>query len=325
MTPWVRRLLLANVVVFLVIPFGSPVYRMLTFVPALILERPWGLLTYMFLHGNFMHILFNMIGLFFFGPRLESRIGSRDFIRMYLLAGLAGALLHLAVGFGGAFVDMPFDPRIGLVGASGAVFGVLYGFAHYWPHERIYIWGVLPIPSRVMVIALAGISIYSGFTGAGAGIAHFAHLGGFVGGWGYLKIRERRSEAFRRRATPGAEPTAIDRISGRAARDEKRWESIRIETLHEINRQEVERIRLANELAARYGDAAAVTACRASDESVRAIGEWCAINGVDAWYRPAPYLEVASSPAQEISAPVPRKSNRVPSSRDACWRALSTS
>jgi membrane associated rhomboid family serine protease len=231
MTPWVLRLLLANLILFLVAPPGSVPFRLLMFVPVEILSRPWGIFTYMFLHGGFMHILFNMIGLFFFGPRLESRIGSGDFIRLYVLAGLVGALLSFA-----------FEPRAAIVGASGAVFGVLYGFAHYWPHERIYIWGVLPVPSRVMVIGLAAISIYSGLSGAGAGIAHFAHLGGFAGGWAYLKFRERRSESFRRRATPGAEPTAIEKISGKAARDEKRWESIRMDQLHEINRAEVERI-----------------------------------------------------------------------------------
>jgi membrane associated rhomboid family serine protease len=232
MTPWVLRLLLANLIVFVVAQPGTVWFRLLMFVPVEILQRPWAVITYMFLHGGFMHILFNMIGLYFFGPRLEARIGSRDFIRLYLLAGLTGALL--------SFV---FEPRAAIVGASGAVFGILYGFAHYWPHERIYIWAVLPVPSRVMVIGLAAISIYFGFTGAGAGIAHFAHLGGFVGGWAYLRIRERRSAAFRRKATPGAEVTAIDRIAGKAARDEKRWESIRVETLHEINQQEVERIR----------------------------------------------------------------------------------
>jgi membrane associated rhomboid family serine protease len=231
MTPWVLRLLLANAVLFLVAPPGSVPFRLLMFVPVEIVQRPWGILTYMFLHGSFMHILFNMIGLFFFGPRLESRIGSADFIRMYLVAGLIGAILSFA-----------FEPRAAIVGASGAVFGVLYGFAHYWPDERIYIWGILPIPSRVMVIGLAVISIYFGVTGAGAGIAHFAHLGGFAGGWGYLKIRERRSAAFRRKAMPGAEPSPIERISGKASRAEKQWETIRVESLHEINRQEVERI-----------------------------------------------------------------------------------
>jgi membrane associated rhomboid family serine protease len=231
MTPWVRRLLLINVVVFIAIPFGSPVYRMLTFVPALILERPWGLVTYMFLHGSFMHILFNMIGLFFFGPRLEARIGSGDFIRLYLLAGLAGALLSITT------------PFVSIVGASGAVFGVLYGFAHYWPDERIYIWGVLPVPARVLVIGLAAMSIYFGLSGGAGGIAHFAHLGGFAGGWIYLRLREHRSAAFRKKAVAGAEPTAVERISGKAARDEKKWESIRIDALHEINRHEVQRIR----------------------------------------------------------------------------------
>jgi membrane associated rhomboid family serine protease len=231
MTPWVLRLLVANFVLFLVAPPGSVPFRWLMFVPVEILTRPWSLVTYMFLHGSFMHILFNMIGLYFFGPRLESRIGSRDFIVMYLLAGLVGALLSFA-----------FEPRAAIVGASGAVFGVLYGFAHYWPDERIYIWAILPVPSRVMVIGLAAISIYFGFAGAGAGIAHFAHLGGFAGGWMYLKVRERRSSAFRRKATPGAEPTAAERITGKASRDEKRWQSIRVDALHEINRQEVERI-----------------------------------------------------------------------------------
>lgn len=233
MTPWVFRLLLANVVLFLVAPPGSIPYRLLMFVPVEIVQRPWGILTYMFLHGGFMHILFNMIALYFFGPRLESRIGSRDFIRLYLLAGLVGALLSFA-----------FEPRAAIVGASGAVFGVLYGFAHYWPHERIMLlFPPIPIPSRVMVIGLAIMSIYFGLSGAGAGIAHFAHLGGFAGGWAYLKIREQRSASFRRRAMPGAEPSPIERLSGKAGRDEKRWETIRVESLHEINRQEVERIR----------------------------------------------------------------------------------
>jgi membrane associated rhomboid family serine protease len=232
MTPWVTRLLIANIAIFVLAPPGSPLYRLLMFVPAWVLERPWTILTYMFLHGGFMHILFNMLGLYFFGPRLEARIGSRDFIIMYLLAGITGAILSFFL-----------TPGAAIVGASGAVFGVLLGFARYWPHERIYIWAVLPVPARVMVIGLTALSIYSGFTGAGAGVAHFAHLGGFVGAWGYLKLRDRRSQSFQRKATPGADPSAIDRISGRAGRDEKRWADIRVDDLHEINRQEVERIR----------------------------------------------------------------------------------
>ncbi len=232
MTPWVTRLLIANVVLFVLAPPGSPLYQWLMFVPAWVLGRPWTILTYMFLHAGFMHILFNMLGLYFFGPRLESRIGSRDFIIMYLLAGITGAL-----------VSFFLTPGAAIVGASGAVFGVLLGFAMFWPHERIYIWGILPVPARVLVIIVTAMSIYSGFTGAGAGVAHFAHLGGFAGAWVYLKIRGRQSTAFRRKATPGSAPSPITRISGKPWRAEKRWDDIRLDSLHEINRQEVERIR----------------------------------------------------------------------------------
>ena len=192
---------------------------------------PWQLLTYGFLHGDLWHIFFNMLGLYFFGPRLEVRLGSRDFILLYLVSGLSGALLSFF-----------FSPNAAIVGASGAVFGVLLGFAHFWPEERILIWFVIPVPARVMVIGFAILSIYSGIQGAG-NIAHFAHLGGFAGAWIYLRLRERRTSAFRRKANRDAEPTAIDRLSGKAARDEKRWESIDLTTLHEINRHEVERIR----------------------------------------------------------------------------------
>ena len=204
---------------------------MLAFVPAWVLQQPWSIVTYMFLHAGLMHILFNMIGLYFFGPRLETRIGSRDFIALYLLSGIVGAVLSFF-----------FTPGAAIVGASGAVFGVLYGFAHYWPHERIYIWGVLPVPARGMVLGLAGLSIWFGISGGSAGVAHFAHLGGFAGGWAYLKVRERRSQRFRRKADPGSEPSAIEKISGRAAREEKKWEDIQVDDLHEINRSEVERI-----------------------------------------------------------------------------------
>jgi membrane associated rhomboid family serine protease len=234
MTPWVLRLLIANVAAFVLAPPGSVLYRELMFVPTWVLARPWTPVTYMFLHGGIMHILFNMIGLYFFGPRLEARIGSRDFIILYLVSGIMGAVL--------SYVFLFLTGPTAIVGASGAVFGVLYGFAHYWPHERIYIWAVLPVPARGMVLGVAALSIYFGITGTGGAVAHFAHLGGFVGGWAYLKVRERRSLSFQRKAVPGR-TTTVDRISGKAAREEKRWGEIRLDDLHEINRLEVERIR----------------------------------------------------------------------------------
>jgi membrane associated rhomboid family serine protease len=229
MTPWVKRLLLANTVMFIASLSLPYLTNLLALVPALILQRPWTLLTYMFLHGGLMHLLFNMIGLFFFGPRLEVRLGSRGFVLLYLISGLFGALL--------SFV---FMPHAAVIGASGAVFGILLGFARYWPDEPIYIWAVLPVRARTLVIVLAVISIYFGISGGGGNIAHFAHLGGFVGGFIYLKLHERRARGWKPQPS---RPTAMQRVADEIRADARRWEAIPVDRLHEINRGEVERIR----------------------------------------------------------------------------------
>ncbi len=228
MTTWVRRLIVANVIIF-VLTLSSPMlYGMLAFVPAAVLVRPWTLITYMFLHAGVGHLFFNMIGLFFFGPRLEMRLGSRDFLRLYFLSGLGGAVL--------SFI---FSPMAAVVGASGAVFGILYAFARYWPDDQIYLWAILPVRARWLVIGLAALSLWSGFGGVSDGVAHFAHLGGFVGGWAYLQWRDRMIR--KRRPAPTAH-TTIEVVSGKARREEESWRAIRLEALHEINRDEVERI-----------------------------------------------------------------------------------
>lgn len=228
MTPWVLRLIVANVAVFAATSITPNLWVVLGFRPVWFLYRPWTVFTYMFVHAGLWHLLFNMLGLFFFGPRLEARLGGRRFAGLYFLSGFGGALLSV------------FTPYAIIVGASGAVFGVLYGFAHYWPHERIYIWGVLPVPARGMVVGLAMISIYFGISGGGS-IAHFAHLGGFVGGWAFLRWHESRSKRFQRKAGP-AQPSALDKVSGKARREEQRWKDIDLAALHEVNREEVERI-----------------------------------------------------------------------------------
>ena len=227
MTPWARRLLIANVAVF----FGTTLLLppilvdQLVLIPGLLAVRPWTVITYQFLHAGVMHLLFNMLGLYFFGPRLEARIGSRHFLFLYLASGAGGALLSI------------FTPMARIVGASGAVFGVLLGFARYWPRERIYIYALIPVEARFLVVFLAALSLWSGFTG-GDGIAHFAHLGGFVGGWIYLKALERNSPArkFKQRVEASMVP-------GRpSARDLERWTEVDSGTLHPVNRAEYERV-----------------------------------------------------------------------------------
>lgn len=228
MTPWVLRLLVANVAVYFLIPVGSPLWFRLMLIPQAVQVQPWGVFTYMFLHGGGGHLFFNMIGLFFFGPRLEALLGSRDFLRLYFFSGLGGALFSFLFAFGAS-----------VVGASGAVFGILLAFALYFPRERIYIWGVLPVEARFLAMFLAITSIVSGVGGLQSGTAHFAHLGGFAGGWLFLRWRRRR-RAPRRVESPNSEHRPAPGSTDWEAR--KAWEAIELDDLHELNRGEVEKL-----------------------------------------------------------------------------------
>ncbi|MGH7481733.1 MAG: rhomboid family intramembrane serine protease [Longimicrobiales bacterium] len=232
MTPWVMRLIVANVVVFFLQYSAPGIIGLFVLLPARIVALPWTaytILTYMFLHGGFFHLFVNMLGLFFFGPRLELQLGSRRFLWLYFLSGIGGALLSFVFAFGSP-----------IIGASAAVFGVLVGFAMFWPREPIYIWGILPIQARLLVMITAAFSLWAGISGAQAGVAHFAHLGGFAAGWLYLKYVERRER--RRRQGGAAGPTTLERVSGRLQREEKHWRAIDPGRFHEINRSEIERI-----------------------------------------------------------------------------------
>jgi len=231
MTPWVLRLLVANVAVYFLTSMGTLDWRYMALIPGAILAQPWGVFTYMFVHGGFWHLAFNMLGLFFFGPRLEDQLGGKGFLSLYFLSGLGGAAFSFLFARYGA-----------VVGASGAVFGVLLGFAYFWPRERIYIWGVLPIEARWLVTILAAMALYSGFSGAGANVAHFAHLGGFAAGYGYLRWRKRKyMQQWKPMPTPKAKLEKTAR-AGSGGDSLRRWKSIRIENLHELNREEVERL-----------------------------------------------------------------------------------
>lgn len=226
LTPWVTRLIFANAGVFLLQQLFNPTITLLLgLVPAAVLVRPWTPVTYMFLHGGFLHLLFNMLMLFFFGPRIEARLGSRRFLVLYLVSGIAGAALSI------------LTPRALIIGASGAIFGVFFAFARYYPRERIYIWGILPVEARVLLVAATALSLWAGFTGGSGGIAHFAHLGGFVGGYAYLKFLELRTAAVRARFRPTPTPNR-----NASTDDLQRWRRIRRDELHPLNRDELNRV-----------------------------------------------------------------------------------
>lgn len=225
MTPWVTRLLIANVAAFLLQQAMGPQWElMFVFHPAFVLARPWTAITYMFLHAGIWHLFFNMLGLYFFGPALENRLGGKHFIALYFVSGLSGAALTF------------LDPAP-IIGASGGVFGIFLGFAYYWPREKILIWGVLPVEARILVGIMTVVSLF----GIGSNIAHFAHLGGYVGAFIYLKVMEWSSPArrFKRKATRVTETKRVFNTDGA---DLKRWQAIPLDALHPINRHEVDRL-----------------------------------------------------------------------------------
>jgi len=222
MTPWVQRLLLANIAMFFVQQTMPQLAEPLVFVPMAVLTHPWSIVTYMFLHGGLGHIFFNMLALFFFGPRVEGRLGSRRFITLYFVAGISGALL--------SFV---FAPYAGIIGASAAVFGVMLAFAWFWPRDQIYIWGILPIEARWLVVITTALSLWSGLGGSRGGVADFAHLGGYVGAFLYLRLigSARGMKKFQKKAFAGARTDALGK-----------WKQIDPRSVHDVNRDEVNRV-----------------------------------------------------------------------------------
>jgi membrane associated rhomboid family serine protease len=140
---------------------------------------PWQLFTYLFMHGGFLHLFFNMLALWMFGMELENTWGSRKFAVYYFLCGLGAGLSNLIVA-----------PMIGqgapTVGASGAVFGVLIAFGMMFPDRPIYIYFLLPIKAKYFIAVYIGMELYYGVTGLTDGVAHFAHLGGAAVGFVYM-------------------------------------------------------------------------------------------------------------------------------------------
>ncbi len=179
LTPWVKRLIIANTVMFLVLIAVPVLTQWLAFIPALTFLRPWTLITYMFVHAGFFHLFFNMLILFFFGPPLEGMWGGREFLRFYLVSGLGGAILSYFFAFQSA-----------IVGASGAIYGVMLAFAMNWPNMHIHIWGILPVKAKWLVGFLTALSVAALIGGAQDGTAHWAHLGGFAAGFFYLKFND---------------------------------------------------------------------------------------------------------------------------------------
>ena len=148
--------------------------------------EPWQLLTYGFLHGSFVHIAFNMFALYMFGSDIERLFGPRFFLWYYLACVVAAGLTHLLVtGLAGVAPEP-------VIGASGGMFGLLLAFGWFFPQRRvILIFPPIPMPARVFVTLYGAIELVLGVTGTQQGVAHFAHLGGMLGGWLMIEYRRR--------------------------------------------------------------------------------------------------------------------------------------
>jgi len=190
--PATRALILLNVVVFLLeLVDGGALIEWFALWPLgggpAPSFAPWQLVTYSFLHGGLAHIFFNMFALFMFGSDIERVYGTRWFALFYFVSVVTAGFAQLIFA---AFSGGPAYPTIG---ASGGVFGVLLAFGMTFPRRMVVlIFPPIPMPAWLFVTLYGVLELYLGVTGTAAGIAHFAHLGGMLGGW--LMIRQRRRQ-----------------------------------------------------------------------------------------------------------------------------------
>ena len=191
LTLGVKWLLIANIALFLVkalLPreLESLLVRTFGLTPALVFEQlqVWQLATYMFLHADLLHLLFNMLALWMFGVPLEQRWGYARFMRFYFMCGIGAAVTSLVAAW------LPFEfaqciYAVPTIGASGAIYGLLVAFGLLFPDQVILLF-IFPVPARIYVFIAAALVLWSSITNPAGGTAHMAHLGGMLVGYLYL-------------------------------------------------------------------------------------------------------------------------------------------
>ena len=208
-----RNLIILNIIVFIATLINQEFMtaEFALFYPTSRYFHWWQVLTHMFMHGGFWHILFNMYTLWLFGSVVENIIGSKKFLLFYFICGLGAAGLHLGVEFlqmqsfmeGAALGNSVALQNIAVikltptVGASGAIYGVLIGYAMLFPASKMtLLFPPVTLSAKWMVIVFAAIELLTGVTGTVAGVAHFAHLGGMLIGWLMIFYWRKRGKLF---------------------------------------------------------------------------------------------------------------------------------
>ena len=188
LTPVVKNLMITMGAVFLLQMLARGWFDFyFGLVPFLVREKyfVWQLLTYIFLHGGVSHILFNLLALWMFGGELESYFGSKKFLFYFLFCG---------IGAGICTVILTPNGMIPVIGASGAIYGLLLAFGWLFPDRQIYIYFLLPVRAKYFVIIFGLIELFSSIEGTGGGVAHLTHLGGLLFGllyMGYPTLRQK--------------------------------------------------------------------------------------------------------------------------------------
>ena len=205
--PVIKNIVAINVLVFIATLVNQQfmVANFAMFYPTSPFFRPWQIVTHMFMHGGFWHIFFNMYSLRMFGTVLERSIGSKKFLIFYFVTGLGAVALHTGVEWIEAQIFMANEQVMAYhnllmtptLGASGAIYGVLIGYAMVYPQSRLtLLFPPVTLTAKWMVIIFAAIELFTGITGTADGVAHFAHLGGMLFGWLLIRMWRRQGKLY---------------------------------------------------------------------------------------------------------------------------------
>ena len=193
--PAVKWLLISNTAIFLLYFFAGMMhagglFRLLGLSPLMVLQYGtiWQFVTYMFIHSptGIGHILFNMLALWMFGSDLERDWGTRFFLKYYLLCGVGAGVMDLIIR-----IVFDIQKNVLIIGASGAIFGLLLAFGMLYPNRTILFMLLFPIQAKYFVMIIGGIAFLMSFQ-TGDGVSHVTHLSGMLFGFLYLSARRRR-------------------------------------------------------------------------------------------------------------------------------------
>ena len=172
----VKFLLIVNIVVFVLVEFSgqqSLLFRTFGLVPSLVWSKfkIWQLFTYLFMHGGIFHIFFNMFVLWMFGKDLESQWGKMEFLLFYFVCGIGAGLIT---------VLFSVNSIVPIVGASGAIYGLLLAYGFTYPNQMVYLYGLVPIKVKYMVLGLGAIAFFASLSASQSNVSHITHLSGMI-------------------------------------------------------------------------------------------------------------------------------------------------